>query len=136
MSRPEAQDVAGLFLRKANSDLAAARTLAADIDQDDAVVGFHAQQAVEKALKAVLSTVLTDEVPRTHDINYLLRQLANNGVVVPPRLTAARLLSPWAVTMRYDDVEEALDRAAAIEAAVHAIEWARGVVPPAAPDRP
>jgi hypothetical protein len=33
----------------------------ADDDQDDAVVGFDAQQAVEKALKAVLSTALGDE---------------------------------------------------------------------------
>ena len=55
MPRPEPRDLADLFLRKADSDLTAARTLADDDDQDDAVVGFHTQQAVEKALKAVLA---------------------------------------------------------------------------------
>lgn len=31
------------------------------------IFGFHAQQAVEKALKCWLC-ILTDEVPRTHDL--------------------------------------------------------------------
>lgn len=128
MHRPEPRDLADLFLRKADSDLAAARTLADDADQDDAVVGFHAQQAVEKALKAVLSTALGDDPPRVHDISLLLRLLANHGVEVPPHLTAGRLLSPWAVTMRYDDVEDILDRPAAIHIAADAIEWARSVL--------
>lgn len=87
MPRPEPRDLADLFLRKADSDLAAARALADDDDQDDAVVGFHAQQAVEKALKAVLSSALDDDPPRVHDISLLLRLLANHGVEVPPHLT-------------------------------------------------
>jgi hypothetical protein len=49
---PEELEVAELFLRKAASDLAAARTLAAAPGQQDDVVGFHAQQAVE--MEAVL----------------------------------------------------------------------------------
>lgn len=128
MPRPEPRDLADLFLRKASSDLAAARVLADDVDQDDAVVGFHAQQAVEKAFKAVLAVALAEDPPRVHDINLLLRLLANEGVEVPPHLAAGRLLSPWAVTMRYDDVEDVLDRPAAIQVASDAIEWARGVV--------
>lgn len=51
---PEELEVADLFFSKANSDLAAARALAQDPDQGDDVIGFHAQQAVEKALKGVL----------------------------------------------------------------------------------
>lgn len=101
MPRPKRPDgVPGLFLRKANSDLAA-----------------------------------NDDVPRTHDINLLLRLLAKNGVDIPSHLTAARLLSPWAVAMRYDDIEETLDRAAAVEAATAAIGWARDVLPPTASER-
>jgi HEPN domain-containing protein len=132
LPRPEPRDLADLFLRKASSDLAAVRTLADDVDQDDAVVGFHAQQAVEKALKAVLARALGDDPPRVHDINLLLRLLQNQGVDVPPHLTAGRVLSPWAVTMRYDDLEEVLDRPAAIQVAADAIEWARRVLLPPA----
>lgn len=40
----------------------------------DEIVGFHAQQAVEKALKAVLTAVAV-RVGRTHDIAYLLTLL-------------------------------------------------------------
>ena len=35
------------------------------------IVGFHAQQAVEKALKALLVST-GDTVPRTHDLGLLL----------------------------------------------------------------
>jgi hypothetical protein len=65
---PEEVEVAELFLRKAASDLSAARVLARDPDQGDDVVGFHAQQVVEKSLKAVLA-VRGFEIPRTHDLD-------------------------------------------------------------------
>lgn len=52
---PEEIEAADLFLGKAASDLAAARLLAGDDEQDDDVVGFHAHQAVEKSLKAVVA---------------------------------------------------------------------------------
>jgi HEPN domain-containing protein len=71
---PEELEVADLFLRKAASDLAAARALAADPDQLDDVVGFHAQQAVEKSLKAVIA-LRGLEIPLTHDVALLTRLL-------------------------------------------------------------
>lgn len=70
MPTPEEFEVADLFLRKAASDLAAARTLAVDPDQHDDVVGFHAQQTVEKSLKAVM--VLRGlGIPLTHNVALL-----------------------------------------------------------------
>lgn len=51
MSTPEHREVAGILLEKARADLSAARTLAATANQDDHIIGFHLQQAVEKALK-------------------------------------------------------------------------------------
>lgn len=74
MPTPEEIEVAQLFLGKAASDLAAARLLARDEDQDDDVVGFHAQQAVEKALEAVVA-IRSLEIPRSHDLNLLIRLL-------------------------------------------------------------
>ncbi|MBV8947427.1 MAG: HEPN domain-containing protein, partial [Solirubrobacterales bacterium] len=59
-------EAADLFLGKAASDLAAARLLAGDDDQEDDVVGFHAQLVVEKSLKAVVA-VRSLEIPRSHD---------------------------------------------------------------------
>jgi HEPN domain-containing protein len=61
-------------LTKARSDLAAARSLSLDPEQADDVVGFHAQQAVEKALKAVVA-IRGLEIPLSHDVVLLLRLL-------------------------------------------------------------
>lgn len=47
-----------LLLGLARQDALAFRKLANDREMGDALVGFHAQQAVEKALKAVLDHVL------------------------------------------------------------------------------
>jgi HEPN domain-containing protein len=54
LPRPELEE-ARLLLRKASEDAEAVDKLAADVDIADAIVGFHAQQAAEKALKAVLA---------------------------------------------------------------------------------
>lgn len=55
---PEQREYADLLLEQATSDLGACRVLMAAKDMRDDVVGFHAQQAVEKALKVAL--VLAD----------------------------------------------------------------------------
>jgi len=47
-------DLARKFLELAMRDRAALRVLEADRDVADETIGFHAQQAVEKCLKAVL----------------------------------------------------------------------------------
>ena len=45
---PEELEEVQRLLKAARSDMRAAEALAADAEQDDDVVGFHAQQAVEK----------------------------------------------------------------------------------------
>ena len=49
------RDFAAVLLAKAVQDLDVMRVLAADAGIADGAVGFHAQQAIEKALKAVLT---------------------------------------------------------------------------------
>lgn len=117
---PEEVEVADLLLRKAASDLSAARALARDPEQQDDVVGFHAQQAVEKSLKAVLA-VRGFEIPRTHDLDLLTRLVGGDG----NELVDAKALSPWAVATRYDDVDATLDRREAVEIAERSLTWAR-----------
>jgi len=134
LPRPEQPQLPHRLLRKAQSDLTAARALADDPDQGDDVIGFHVQQAVEKSVKAVLASLDVD-YPRTHDIDYLVRQLAKRDIAVPHALLEARWVSMWGVFTRYDDLETVLDRVAAIDVATVAIEWARSSIP-APPELP
>ncbi len=133
MPRPEHTDLAQLLLRKATADLAVTRTLAADADPHDEAIGFHAQQAVEKAIKAVLA-ISEIAAPRTHDLTYLVELLDSHTIDVPATIAEPEWLSPWAVTTRYDDLDDTLDREAAIEAADTAIAWARMLLSQASDD--
>lgn len=77
----------------------------------DEIFGFHAQQAVEKALKAWIAA-LGSTYPKSHDVSALIKILEEEGQV----LTAFPDLedySVFAVQYRYeayDEGEEALDR--------------------------
>ena len=124
MSTPNHEEFARLMLVKAHADLSAARLLASDTGQDDGVIGFHAQQACEKAIKAVLA-LREVEIPRTHNLGFLLDLLGDAG-----GLAEVVWLNPWAVTMRYDEQESPLDRHAALAAADSAVSWASKQVPP------
>jgi HEPN domain-containing protein len=61
---------AARLLTLARRDLRAAEILGGQPDVGDGIVGFHAQQATEKALKAWL-TILGIPYPRTHDLSLL-----------------------------------------------------------------
>ena len=88
------------WLRKGDSDLAdARRTVGSDGPYDTAC--FHAQQAVEKYLKALLACHGMP-VPRTHDLEELQGLCA--PLAPPAALTELDLtqLSGYAVELRYD----------------------------------
>ncbi len=77
----------------------------------DEIFGFHAQQAVEKALKAWLAW-LGVRYPKTHDIKQLLDLLAQRAVETSV-IEAFVDLNAFAVQYRYESLyqdEEALDR--------------------------
>ena len=61
------KEVIRLWLAKAESDLKTAQILIKDKDPPTDSICFHAQQAVEKLLKAYL-TYFDIKVPKTHDI--------------------------------------------------------------------
>ncbi len=119
---PEQIEYATILLRRAEGDLEACRVLADNTNIDDNVVGFHAQQAVEKALKVAL--VLADsELPRTHDIELLVDRVNEAGTKTPDELSDMEWLTPWGAELRYDE-PIALDRSAALAAAKSASGWA------------
>ena len=88
-------------------------------------MGFHAQQATEKALKAVLSRHGV-EFRRTHDLALLLDLLQDRQLPPPPGADWLDELNPYAVEARYGLSGIAgLDRPKVL-AALHALlQWAR-----------
>lgn len=90
------------FMRLARRDEAAFRALLDSATVDFAVACFHAQQAVEKALKAVMF-LHGLEFRRTHDLEELSGTLADAGVSIPLEGEELRRLTPYAVEFRYDD---------------------------------
>jgi HEPN domain-containing protein len=92
-----------------------AQVLIAKAAEDEAVVhlaavpdgpfGFHAQQAVEKLLKALLSQ-LTVQYRYSHDLNYLVNLLQTSGEVLPSTVIAFSQLDSFAVFNRYDEIPE------------------------------
>jgi len=65
----EPSGAAAILARKAAEDATAVREFAANPEIADGIIGFHAQQAIEKWLKAVLSSRSVD-FEYTHDLSY------------------------------------------------------------------
>jgi HEPN domain-containing protein len=118
------RDHARVLLGKARDDEVAVRKLAEDTEIADAVVGFHAQQAVEKALKAVLSAH-DRAYPWTHDLRHLMELLDAAGSPLPDELADARRLTPWAAEFRYGEtIDDELDRPATVDIVDAVMRWA------------
>ena len=100
------------LLRKAAQDEFALVLLLQHDAAPEELVGFHAQQATEKLLKAALRRISV-AYPLTHQIERLMDLLAESGYPVPAGLDGLRHLTPFAVEYRYDvlpqEPEAALD---------------------------
>lgn len=122
------RDLARELVGLAQDDLAAAEALLDVAVVSDAIVAFHAQQAVEKAFKAVLASVGAD-FPFTHNIALLMQLCEDAGVPVPASLTDADLLTPYGVALRYGARSPGtVDRRTALGMAGEAVVWARGLI--------
>lgn len=122
------KSIAQMLLSAASQDLAACQLLSTGSGIGDAVVGFHAQQSVEKSLKAVLSAHRI-EFRRTHDLISLLDLLQDNHLPAPPGAAWLDELNPYAVEARYGTIDpEGLDRARALDAAAQVLAWAQSQV--------
>jgi HEPN domain-containing protein len=126
MKRP--LDLGRRYLEVADRDIRTFRLLAAAVGSDDEAVGFHAQQSVEKCIKAVLSV---NEIAfrKTHDLAELIDRLRDNQKILPPEVEVLEALNPYAVTLRYDlfDVEPAaLNRDRMLKVVADVRSWAEG----------
>lgn len=100
MQLPQPVDV---LLRKAKADEFAVEKLAPDPDCADEIIGFHAQQAVEKLIKAVLAH-RSVPFPRIHDLTELVDLLRENKIAFPEQLEETDRLTPFATVFRYAEL--------------------------------
>ena len=122
------RDLARELIELAQDDRAAAEALLEVGAVSDAIVGFHAQQAVEKALKAVLASRAAD-FPFTHNIALLMQLCEDAGAKLAASLAEADLLTPYGVALRYGARSPGtLDRAAALALADEALAWAQDLL--------
>lgn len=122
----EAGDAAEWLLH-AESDLTYAKLGQAEPAILRNQVAFHAQQAAEKAFKAVLVHAAV-EFPKTHDLQALLLLLQNSGISVGQEIEQTATLTRFAVEARYPGEIEPItpdEVAQAIELAERAVRWAR-----------
>lgn len=103
------------WLGRARADLAVAQ-LTDDKRIAPEILAFHAQQAAEKALKAML-VQRQIEFPHTHVIGLLLNLCQTAGYEDTETLTEAVSLTRYAVATRYPSTEEPVSRQEAREAA-------------------
>jgi HEPN domain-containing protein len=135
------RELAEILLQKARDDAWMLHHLLADPDAPVWGLGFHAQQAVEKAIKAVL-TAHSVEYPRTHNLSLLLDLLEATGV--PPPRGAAELpaLTPFGALLRYDDDPQARQAEAEVRRPVlrlcveRTLAWAETILSPEQRQRP
>lgn len=78
-------DLAKAFLEKGRDDENLLEVILEDVRIPDWLFGFHAQQAAEKYLKALLA-VAQEKPARTHDLDFLIAQCRRAAFEVPAEL--------------------------------------------------
>jgi HEPN domain-containing protein len=123
-----ALDDSNQWLNRARSNLIQAQTRVAGVYLED--LCFAAQQAAEKAIKALLINLEID-FPYTHDIAMLLSRVEQSGQDVPERVKAAAGLSDYAVQSRYPGLAEPVTEDEYFEAlsvAEDLVEWTQTIL--------
>jgi HEPN domain-containing protein len=120
---PKAEAV--VLARKAADDAKAMQLLARNQEISDEIIGFHAQQAVEKWLKAVLGSREV-EFEYTHDLHRLIAEARAAVGEFPFDIPEVVALTEHAVPLRYDEIldTEPLNREATVALVTQVGEWA------------
>jgi len=120
------------WLSRARSNLAVARHPIVGVDLED--LCFEAQQAAEKAIKAVF-VKRGETFPFSHDLDRLLGLLKTNGLKVPLYVANAKELTQYAHVTRYPGlgvVVSVRSYRRAVRIATAAVQWAKRLVEPPA----
>ena len=122
-------EIVAEWIRHAWQDMAVVR-LVEDDEIAPEIITFHAQQAVEKALKALLIQRQVD-FPRTHVIGVLLGLCKESGYKIDENLEEAATLSRYAVASRYPGETDPITRNEAKIAgnlATQVLNWAENQI--------
>lgn len=95
------------LIKAAESDMRAVQGMSDPAFFSDEIVGFHAQQAAEKLLKAWLA-LLGLTFPLTHDLGALLDMLGRSEPAAE-KFRGFVALNPFAIQFRYEAVGEEMD---------------------------
>jgi HEPN domain-containing protein len=122
----EPQQLAALLAQKATDDAVAVREIESNPEIADSILGFHAQQAVEKWLKAVL-VANSVAFEYTHDLRHLIGLVEDAGLTFPLDIPQVVMFTEFAVPLRYEDLLDAepLDRRAAVALVREVEAWGR-----------
>jgi HEPN domain-containing protein len=110
-----------LWFAKAEEDLQVLGVLESFLPAYASVICFHAQQAIEKCMKAFLIRH-RQEVPKTHELIELAKRVEAIAPDLAASLSPCFMLSKYAVTGRYPEeldspVPDAIEAAEAIRLA-------------------
>ena len=123
-SEPDLSETSRILLKKAEEDATAVREFAGNSEIADSIIGFRAQQAVEKWLKAVTAASGTRH-SAIHDIDRLIEIVETTGIEVPLDRDRLAMLTQYAVPMRYDELldSESLERDVLVALVDEVAEW-------------
>ncbi len=116
------------WLNRAHSNLLQAKAAQPGIYLED--LCFQAQQAAEKAIKALLIHRHVD-FPYVHDLAQLLTLLEQAGETIPQSIRQAERLTRFAVFTRYPGLAPSVDQheyADAVNLAEHVVRWAASII--------
>jgi HEPN domain-containing protein len=128
----EAQERARTLLEKAKGDAYLLSVATKDAKIADWIAAFHAEQAIEKALKAVLAQRNVD-YPRTHNLRVLAGLVRRTGVQLPPDVDRLREFTPYGTVTRYEsvpdfEVEDTFDLSWSLECVERTLAWAEAAL--------
>ena len=120
------------WIRRAKSNLTIAISVLPDVDFAD--LCFDAQQAAEKAIKAVFIKH-GETFPFSHDLERLIQLLEANGHKVPKYVHRAKELTRFAHVTRYPGLADPVTQSAhrrAVRIAEAVLRWAERQIEPQA----
>ena len=118
------------WLNRARSNLARAKAKRKGVYLED--LCFDAQQAAEKAIKALLIK-LDVNFPYVHDLAELLTLVEKAGQAVPEPIKRAEELSRFAVFTRYPGIGPSIkekEYRETVEIAARVVKWAENIILP------
>jgi HEPN domain-containing protein len=112
------------WFNRANSNLILAQSIVSGVLLED--LCFDAQQAAEKAIKAIFIQ-RGETFPYSHDLDRLLRLLERNGVSIPKYVKEAKELTQFAHELRYPGMADPVklrEYRRAVRIATAVLRWA------------